>query len=405
MFYNALKAVQPTNFRDKKSRIEDLGNYFIAKTTNMFKYDGLPPTIPVRALEMILQQYGYVVITEVNGELYPLYGGLGGAPNPYYMPTIATVANPALNFSAMLEIGKECIVFPNDSAYMGLGALISKYATLIAENELSFYTGIIHSRLFPILIAEDNTGKQSCELYLKKMEEGTTGVITSTAFMESVKVQPLTNFVPPFTEMIEMQEYLKGAFYEEIGLDYQTNLKRENISESELDVGQYPMQTLVQDMLAQRKIGVELINKMYGTEISVEFSRTWEKQEQDVFDVKHIVDDNNMLDEQTEPTDPQPTEETVENDITEPTEEQTEDTADEQTEDPTDEQTEDPTEEPAEDPTEESAEEQTEEPAEEQTEETVYDENQITALDIGVDEFIEDKIIDDVIEVEADDTE
>ena len=89
--------------------------YMFNRTQQMFKWSNLPDTIPQRHLELFLQKHGNVCITKVNDKLYAFTGGMGGEPDPYYMPTLYTVANPALNFNKSLKIGEDCVVIPNDS--------------------------------------------------------------------------------------------------------------------------------------------------------------------------------------------------------------------------------------------------------------------------------------------------
>ena len=52
-------------------------------TTQIFKYNNLPETIPSRDLELITQSHGFSVFTKVNNEFYIFFGGLGGVPNEY----------------------------------------------------------------------------------------------------------------------------------------------------------------------------------------------------------------------------------------------------------------------------------------------------------------------------------
>ena len=121
--------------------LDKLSEYYIKdtliRTQKMFKYSDLPKTIPQEQLELLLQRNGYAVITKVNGELYAFYGGLGGEPNEYYLPTIATVANPALKFSKSMVIDKECVLIKNDVMFMGLMPLIQSTSYLLAQADIS----------------------------------------------------------------------------------------------------------------------------------------------------------------------------------------------------------------------------------------------------------------------------
>ena len=125
--------------KNKEQNITDFVRYMLNRTSQMFKYTGLPDTIPKRNLELMLQQNGFVCVTKVDGKLYAFFGGLGGIRDAYYMPTICTVANPFLNFSKNLEIDKDCVIIPNDSTYTGLAPLLTKYGTMLCENDISMH--------------------------------------------------------------------------------------------------------------------------------------------------------------------------------------------------------------------------------------------------------------------------
>ena len=95
--YGIYRGISPTyDYLDKEKNVNYAIMQFLNKTLSMFQYDNLPETIPSEELEKLLQIHGYAIIAKVNDELYAFSGGLGGEPDVYYRPTIATVTNPAL---------------------------------------------------------------------------------------------------------------------------------------------------------------------------------------------------------------------------------------------------------------------------------------------------------------------
>ena len=78
-------------------------------------------------------------------------------------------------------------------------------------------------------------------------------------------------------DVIETYQYLKGSWYNELGLNANYNMKRESINESESDMNEDALLPLIDDMLKSREIAVEQINKMFGTDIKVELSSSWKK--------------------------------------------------------------------------------------------------------------------------------
>lgn len=266
------------NYRDKKTSLLDYISYMLSRTQRIFKYNGLPDTIPQRMLEMQLQLYGFSCIGEYAGELYAFRGGLGGEPDVYYKPTICTVANPALKMSKTFHIDKDCVIMRNDSYLQGMLPMFRKYATAMVENDISFDILSKNARVSALITAPDDTTKKAGEKYLDDISEGKVGVLASNEFLDGVKVQPLASVNQrSMTELIEYMQYIKASWYNEIGLNANYNMKRESLTTTEAQMNFDALIPLVDDMLESRRETLEKVNKMFGLNISVELSSSWEK--------------------------------------------------------------------------------------------------------------------------------
>lgn len=262
-------------FERKKECLRDYVIYMLDRTQRMFKYEGLPDTIPQRMLEMQLQVNGFSCIAKHEGELYAYWGGLGGEPDVYLRPTICVVSNPAQKFSKTFKIDKDCIIVRNDSYLYGLLPLFRRYATAMVENDLSFKMASINSRIQALITAPDDTTAEAGNKYLEDIEDGKLGVIASNEFLDGLKAQPVQGSMRTFTDLIEYQQYLKASWYNEIGLNANYNMKREKLSTTESQMNSDALLPLVDDMLEQRRLGVERINEMFGTNITVDFDSSW----------------------------------------------------------------------------------------------------------------------------------
>ena len=109
----------PYKLEEKEKAVNDIATYLLNRCLQIFKYEDLPETIDKRNIELLNILNGFCIWHEVDGKLYAFNAGLGGEPDPYYMPTIATVANPALNISENLEIGDQCVLMLSDSSAKG----------------------------------------------------------------------------------------------------------------------------------------------------------------------------------------------------------------------------------------------------------------------------------------------
>ena len=261
--------------------LDKLTEYYIKdtliRTQKMFMYSNLPKTIPKEQLELLLQRNGYAVITKVNGELYAFYGGLGGEPNEYYLPTIATVANPALKFSKSMVIDKECIVIKNDVMFMGLMPLIESTSYLLAQADISFKYALINGRLKAIVTAPNDEVKSSLDEMFRQIEKGSSlKVVVDDDLMNELKVSPYgTN--DNGIDIIELKQYIIGSFYQKLGIQSNFNMKREALNSAESALNDDILYPLIDEMLEERQKGIEKINELYGTNISVELSSVWKQ--------------------------------------------------------------------------------------------------------------------------------
>lgn len=269
------------DFRDKESCIDSHIIYMLNRTQSMFKWNGLPETIPQRNLEIMLQLGGCAAIYEYNSDLYAFNGGLGGEPDAYYMPTIFTISNPALKLSVNAKINDDCIIIPNDSMYCGLMPLFERHAYMQTENELSMLIALINSRIPSLINSDNDSTTKSAEKYLSDIEEGKLGIIASSAFLDGIKTQPygITSNTNILTNLIESEQYIKASWYNDLGLNANYNMKRESINSGESQLNDDALLPLVDDMLRCRQNAIKKVNEKFGTNISIDLYSAWKDNE------------------------------------------------------------------------------------------------------------------------------
>lgn len=269
-------------FTDKGLSMNNYNAYMLMRTNEMFRYEGLPDTIPARMLELILQQAGHVTIAEVNDELYAFKGSLGGEPDVYYEPTVSVVANPALKISNEYIINKDCVVINNDALRLGLLPLNKRYASLLVENDITMRIYDINSRMTEKISATDDRTRNSALQYLADIEEGRQGVISENEFLEGINVYNAASRSGSMSELIEYQQYLKASWFNELGLQSNYNMKRESINSNEAQLNEDALLPLIDNMLRERKEGIERVNEMFKTNITVELSSSWEDNQEEL---------------------------------------------------------------------------------------------------------------------------
>lgn len=291
-YYGLYPALKKFRVSNKDEAIRGYIFYMLDRLAQMFTYKGLPDTIPQRELELLLLVNGFACITEVPDQgLYAFYGGLGGVPDAYYMPTECIIDNPFLKFNKIAKINKDCIIVRNDNMYRGVIPLCTRYAELLSESDITFRVTSINTRISSLLSANDDIAKASAEKYLKDIEEGKLGVIAGTMLTEGIKLQPGANTQTIYTEQIEYNNYLRACWFNELGLQANANMKRERLNIDEVQLSVKGILPLVENMLQERQNGLDAVNKMFGTNISVEFNGVWKDTEEEVQDIDQLSGD------------------------------------------------------------------------------------------------------------------
>lgn len=268
-------------YTNKQMNTRNHTEYMLVRTLNMFKYEGLPDSLPAIELEKLLQMNGYAIILEHNDELFAFNGGFSGQ-DVYGNATTTIISNPAVKLNKEYAIGSECIVMNNDDLRKGLLPLLNRYSYLITESDITMVLANISKRMQTTMSANDDLTRESAELYLKRLHDGDIGIIAESKMFDSLKVHSQETNSTSLTELFEYQQYLKGTMYNELGLNANYNMKRERLTAGEVNMNIDSLYPLIYDMLENRLQAVEKINQLFGTKITVEFNHIWKQKQNEV---------------------------------------------------------------------------------------------------------------------------
>ena len=265
--------------------------YFLARLQSMFEWSGLPDTIPQKWLENMLMVYGACtwVRTKEDG-LFVNKPAPGGNLDIYYIPQDINVVNPYAKglHEGPYQRGKDCVLMLNDTYAQGLLPMLKKYCSMLVENDLSLNLASIMSRATMVLSAADDKTKASAELFIKHLLDGKLDVIGETPFLianqdKALSINQMTRANDTITQLIEYHQYIKASLYNELGLQSNYNMKRESINSNESQLNEDQLHPLIDNMLAERRDALKMVNEMFETNISVKFNSAWEindKQEE-----------------------------------------------------------------------------------------------------------------------------
>lgn len=282
IFFKQLGIVdnEPVDFRQKSEAITFYIWQTLCRTQSMFEYKNLPDTIPQKYLENYLQTQGVTAIATnpKDNKQYALMGGLGGECDGYYIPKYFIGANPWLEWTYELERDKECIVVFNDTYRIGILPIIKRYASLLAENELTIKIALINSRLTNIFSAPTDNQKKAAEEFISQIDGGELAVIRDNSFSPMGFTPYGSSSQRYVTQLIEMEQYLKSQLFNDLGLNANYNMKRETITSTEVTMNSDSLLPFCEDMLRMRKEAIEKCNDMFGWNASVDFSSSWKNR-------------------------------------------------------------------------------------------------------------------------------
>lgn len=260
---------------DKHKMLKQFKSNQLNKSLTMFEWSNLPETIPAVELEKMLQINGYAVIAEYQGNLYAFQAGFSGQ-DPYNQPTKALVNNPALKNNKTYTIGEDCIVIKNDDMKQGLNGIYEYYGQRLIENQITMLMTDYNLRMPFTISSSDDQTTQSAKMYLKKIIDGSLGVIGEQKLFKALSVTPTNSKqTATFADLYGYQQFIIAQLNNTIGLATNNNMKRERLTTNEIEVNKNASYPLVDNMLKNRQQAVEAINEMFDVNVSVEYSSIW----------------------------------------------------------------------------------------------------------------------------------
>lgn len=260
---------------DKHKLLKQFKSNQLNKSLTMFEWSNLPDTIPQVELEKMLQINGYAVIAEYQGKLYAFQAGFSGQ-DPYNQPTKAIVNNPALKNNTTYTIGEDCFVIKNDDMKQGLNGIYEYYGQRLIENQITMLMTDYNLRMPFTISSSDDQTTQSAKMYLKKIIDGSLGVIGEQKLFKALSVTPTNSKqTATFADLYGYQQFIIAQLNNTIGLATNNNMKRERLTTNEIEVNKNASYPLVDNMLKNRQQAVDAINEIFNTDISVEYSSIW----------------------------------------------------------------------------------------------------------------------------------
>lgn len=243
----------------------------------IMKYENLPDTIPAREIESRLIITCHADFIPKNGKLYVM----DSEPYDYdeYMnPTKATYFNIKLG-SGNVTYGRSAeVVYNNSLKYNvmglksdgGLYTLIAKYSATLAHIESTANIYAVNNRSTFLPVAKSDSVAASLKKFFGSLFLGKREIISDDYILDQVKSIDIGTNKTNDNEMswLQARDKVLEQFFRDIGVKF-SNQKKENLTTDEVNSNDQLLLISWDDMLNERKEGIERVNKLFGTNISV----------------------------------------------------------------------------------------------------------------------------------------
>ena len=260
------------------------------KVGQMIEFKNLPENVDEEFLKEQLILCGKICFTQFNQHIYALNGNVGGEPNCYYESQDFIIANPVLGSKTVkirhedgsskvdglegILVGLTSIDKEVESLHGGLYDLIYQTAGLLADNVVSLNCAQINSRVQVAFVADDEALANTGEKILKDMYNGKPYKILTQDILNKLTVSPIAASGTNTTIMslIEAQANIWQNFYNQLGLSYNGNLKRERINTAESELMTGSLNLNLQTIIENLKADIDKVNELFGTSIEVDIN-------------------------------------------------------------------------------------------------------------------------------------
>ena len=263
--------------RNRLVSMQNRLDYLHVKVLEIFHYTGLDLTLPKRILESRVTQDGFTVVYEHEGNLYCTQTLPSGDADVYgeYHEVRFTHSCEGGSIDMTRTIGIDAVMVRNDAALIGLDPLLTEFALMEAQANITVLDNFMTLRTNRIIQAKDEVSYASALEYEQQIRDGAPAVIMAEEFDAMVGINVHTTPIPTnaASQTIELFQYISSRYYSELGIVLNNNMKSQYVNETEL--GKSTGMPLIYNMLASRQEAVNEINALFGRDIKVALSEEW----------------------------------------------------------------------------------------------------------------------------------
>ena len=250
--------------------------YLLQKAMSLFKWK-LPEHWSKDYFLYILYCWGYLAVVNTDKfGVIPQACGLAGY-NVFYQPTTALITNPLLRGTLQPKIGKQCTIIKLQPDYGGIMDIVGYYADMLALCSESVGMNLMNTHLSYVFTAGNKTAAESFKKMYDKVASGEVCAVIDKnlykddgskaweAFEQNLKQVYISS------DILSDMRKIEAMFDTDIGIPNANTDKRERLVTDEVNANNIETASKCSLWLEQLQESVERTNKMFGTDISVDW--------------------------------------------------------------------------------------------------------------------------------------
>lgn len=275
--------VYNSQYKPSTIHVKDTGlsyffqRYLIQKIISVFKFDGIPAHWSLDYFLYTLFIFGYVCVfnTDAFGVI-PQHCTLSGY-DVFYRPTTCHIANPVINNTLSLRIGRTCELIKMQPDWCGAWDIVNYYADLMALTSESIAVNLINSKFAYVFAAANKSGAESLKKLYDQIASGNPAAFADKNLFNDDGSPAWELFTQDLRQnyiagdLLEDLAKIDSRFNTDVGIPNVNIAKNSGVSDKEVMSNNIDTKSKCDLWLETMRDGVKRVNDMFGLDISVSF--------------------------------------------------------------------------------------------------------------------------------------
>jgi hypothetical protein len=261
----------------------------LRELSHMFKWEGLPQTVPQDYLERTLIRHGYVLYYEHENIGQDVLRCEVTGYNRHHLPTHARTYTPTTNAEVTPQVTRaikrladgesvefdpttDGVIIQNMEYGQNVRDIVDHYAERLALAQQAFDTNLLWANIPYIFQVSSDETRLSIEKMFADIFSGKPfTIVDNSLFTDNKDRAGLPSGIPFIgKELIDVQNEIMMKFRESVGFNTAGVDKAERVNTLEIKSNDQHTKSVLQIMLEQRQIACEAINKFFGQSVTVD---------------------------------------------------------------------------------------------------------------------------------------